>query len=133
MNKDTSSKDKDENGRKLLKEALDINERQILLMKDAEFNFKLICEWLNKNHNDDSEFLSDTAYEALNKEGRLLWSRLRISVTELKKLDKEYNLLCERVNTYYNKELMTPASSTTEFDTLLDEIQDTNDWWKKES
>ena len=121
------------NDKNLLEEALSINERQVLLMKDAKFNFKLVCEWLNKHYKDDSKRLSIAERESLLQESKVLWSRLRISVSEMKKLDEEYNGLCVRVNTYYNKELMKPVLPMTEFDTLLNEIWDTDDWWKNES
>lgn len=115
----------------LLKDTFAIHEKSELARKDADFNFKLICEWIKKHELDTPDNMSTEALEAAQKESNVLMSRLRISVEALKKMDAEYEALRARVNKYYGKEILSqhpPSPTWQEMIAEADKDDDGESW-----
>ena len=117
----------------LLKETFAIHDKSVLARKDADFNFKLICEWIKKHELDTPENMSTEALSAAQKESDVLMSRLRISVEALKKMDAEYESLRLRVNKYYGKDVLKAHPPTPTWEEMLTEADkdDEGESWKQ--
>lgn len=116
----------------LLKETVAIFEKSKLARADADFNFRLICEWVKKHELDTPQNMTDEALKAAQKESNVLMSRLRISVETLKKMDAEYEGLRLRVNKYYGKDVLTPHPPTPTWQEMIDKAdEDDGESWKK--
>lgn len=117
----------------LLKDTMEVYNKSILGKKDAEFNFKLICEWLLKHKDDSPETMTESALAEAQKESNTLMSRLRISVEALRKLDEEYEAMRQRVNTYYKKEILLPHPPSPTWEEMMREADNDDDGeqWKK--
>lgn len=111
----------------LLRESEEILLRSDLGKRDAEFNFNLVLEWIKKNPLDE---MTPEAAEAALKESNQLLGRLRISLNELKKMDKDYEDLRKRVNTFYGREVM-PQQPEIDYEALWGLGGEEGEDWKK--
>lgn len=106
-------KEEDNTERDILEELEELNEALKLCCADAEFTHGLICEWADRHEDEEVDKMGIEELKRERERGMALYSRLRISVGEMKKIDSRYNEIRERVNKYYGKDippLFPPAS-----------------------
>ena len=131
----TGSYDNSDNDDKVQKEFVDkmekIYERSLLLKADTEFNFKQVTN-LIKRLDEANEIGLGVMGEKVKKELRVIIGRIKITINEVKKMDKEYEALSVRVNKFYGKELLRPFSNISYLEgivkDILKEMDDGEEW-----
>lgn len=132
MSKEKKDNTVSESEDKLLRDTMAVYEKSLLNRRDADFNFRLICEWLVKHKDDSPESLGEEGMLKAKKEADTLMGRLRISVEALKQLDAEYESMRQRVNTYYKKEILPPHPPSPTWEEMLKEADDDEgEEWKR--
>lgn len=112
----------------ILKELDEISEVLELCRREAEFTHGLICEWASKHEDGDMDKVGIKELRREKKRGMELYSRLRINIGEMKKVDARYNELKERVNKYYGRDVLPAFPSPYIWDELLEDVGDRKDW-----
>lgn len=106
---------------KFLSEIMNIYEKSLLLKEDTEFNLKQITNLMERVEGVDGKGLG-ILNEKLRKEIKVIISRVRITINEVKKMDKEYELLRIRVNKFYGKEVLRPFTNTSYLEGMVNKI-----------
>jgi hypothetical protein len=121
----TGSYDNSDNDDKVQKEFVDkmeeIYERSLLLKADTEFNFKQVTNLIKRLDEANSVGLGVMG-EKVKKELKIIIGRIKITINEVKKMDKEYELLSIRVNKFYGKELLKPFSNISYLEGVVNDI-----------
>jgi len=128
-----SYNDSDDNEEKeFVHEMEKIYERSLLLKADTEFNFKQVTNLIKRLDEANSVGLGVMG-EKVKKELKVIIGRIKITINEVKKMDKEYEALSIRVNKFYGKELLRPFTNISYLEGVVNDIlkeMDDGEEWK---
>jgi hypothetical protein len=108
----------DEAGKLLLVEVLGVYNKILVTEREMKYNFRLVDDWFREISGGGS---------GGDRFGELTF-RLRESVDKLRKLDKDYKKLRQKVNLHYGSELLTSRSSTPSWKEMLRRLEDGKGW-----
>lgn len=122
----------DEEQKEFVDKMEEIYRRSLLLKEDTEFNFKQVIN-LTKRMEGMSNIGLGIKRDEVRKEIKVIISRIKLTIKEVKKMDKEYELLSIRVNKFYGKELLKPFTNTSHLEGVVNDIlkeMDDGEEWK---
>ena len=114
-------------------EALILMMRSKMLKEEADKNGKNIENFKNNYPDDILNELPWDEKEKVVEKGEELLSRLKANAKWLRTMEKEYEILRTKVNTFYGSEVMKANELLPDFPGLdMNEDDDTKkaDWWK---